>query len=296
MPPEKQQKSRGHSERFTLVLLHGGSLLATVAATALLPPTGLDFLLIFCGWLAAGLGISVGYHRMLAHRAFDASPLTELVLLSLGAMTGQGPPRYWAHLHRTHHRYSDEDGDPHSPMHGYTGSPLQGFVHAHFAWILQGRVPKRIEMPLDIDRNDRVRFVNRHHILLLFAGLLIPTTLGAGISGTVLGAVHGLFWGGFARIVVVNHIIWGVNSVCHFTGRTVYQTGDSSRNVWWFAVLSFGEGWHNNHHIAAASASFMHRWWQLDPGYVAIVIMRALGFASSVRLIRPSTLVSMRVT
>jgi len=278
------------------MLLHSGSLVATIVAAAVLPPNGLDYLLIFFGWVAGGLGISVGYHRMLAHRSFDASPLTELVLLSLGAMTGQGAPRYWAHLHRTHHRYSDKIGDPHSPVNGYAGSPLRGFLRAHFFWILEGYLPRRIEVPSDIDRKGSVRFVNRHHLLLLIAGLLIPTTVSAAASATVLGAAHGLFWGGFARIVLVNHIIWGVNSVCHSTGRMVYQTGDFSRNVWWFALLSFGEGWHNNHHIAAASASFTHRWWQIDMGYLAILVMRAFGVASSVRLIRPNALLSMRVT
>src|SRR5262249_4962987 len=118
---EERKKTSGRrrkSERAVLMLLHSGSLVATIVAAAVLPPNGLDYLLLFFGWVAGGLGISVGYHRMLAHRSFDASPLTELVLLSLGAMTGQGAPRYWAHLHRTHHRYSDKIGDPHSPVNG----------------------------------------------------------------------------------------------------------------------------------------------------------------------------------
>jgi stearoyl-CoA desaturase (Delta-9 desaturase) len=272
------------------VLVYGGSTVAIVVGVWAFPPTGFDIGLLLVGWFITGIGISVGYHRLLAHRTFEATPIAEFVLLALGSMAGQGPPAYWAVLHRNHHRFSDRPGDPHSPIYGFKHHALRGFLHAHFGWIYSIGIPTDIQGATDVIRDPIAKAVGRAYLWFLALGLAIPAIIGALHFGSIAGAAHGLIWGGAARIILVSNLISSINSVCHLFGSQRYRTYDSSRNNWWLSVISMGESWHNNHHAATVSSAFGHKWWELDIGYLVIDILRRCRLVSEVKVVAPSAL------
>lgn len=216
-------------------------------------------------YFLTGFGITVGYHRMLSHRSFLASPYTTRLLAMLGVLAGEGPPIFWVANHRKHHHHSDGPEDPHSPEHG--------FWWAHWLWIY----PRRREVAELYDRyapdmlRDRFwRSLEWSYILwhLALAGLL--TAAGWAVGGRALG----LSWLGYGfalRIVVVLHSTWLVNSVGHRWGYRNYETTDNSRNNAAVALVSLGEGWHNNHHHSPVAANHGHRWWEVDLSFLLIV-------------------------
>jgi stearoyl-CoA desaturase (delta-9 desaturase) len=272
------------------VLLYGGSGVLVVVGIWVVPPTAFDLALLFFGWFLTGIGITVGYHRLLAHRAFEPTNVAKLALLTLGGMAGQGPPAYWAVLHRNHHKQSDRPGDPHSPISGFEDHRIRGFFHAHFGWIHDVGIPSGMQSSTDILRDPIVKAVGRSYPWLIVLSLAIPAVIGWIHYGSVDGVLRGLIWGGAARLVVVNNIVWSINSVCHVFGPQRYRTSDSSRNTWWLSIPSLGESWHNNHHAAAGSAAFGHRWWELDVGYWVVLLMRYFRLVSNVRIVPPSAL------
>lgn len=271
-------------------LVYGTSTIMLVYGLLKLHPLTFDIGLLASGWLLTGLGITVGYHRLLAHRAFTPTDVAKWGLLMLGAMAGQGPPAYWAVLHRNHHKSSDKVGDPHSPISGFEQHPLRGFLHAHVGWIHDVGVPVGLRSTGDILRDPVVKAVGRLYPILMLLSLIIPTALGALYYGSMIGALRGFIWGGAARIVLVNNIIWSINSLCHLAGSRRYDTNDSSRNSWWLALPSLGEAWHNNHHVCPGSSAFSHRWWELDIGYSFIRALHFCGLVKAVHRISPRIL------
>jgi stearoyl-CoA desaturase (Delta-9 desaturase) len=286
---EHSRKSRERQLRRRLrihsVLVIGGSILGAIVAAVWFPPRRFDLALLAFFFTVSGVGISVGYHRLLTHRSFEASCPLRYILLAMGATAGQGPPSYWAILHRTHHRFSDRDGDPHSPFSGFQGRPFRGFAHAHAGWIHAVGMPKGGEECTDLYSDKATKLIGRLYIPLFLASVLLPATLGYCVGGSYHGAIAGALWGGAVRLVLVHNIVWSVNSVCHQLGNQPYATADQSRNVWWLSVVSFGESWHNNHHVAAGSARFGIEWWQLDIGYLVIRCCELAGLAHRVRVI-----------
>jgi stearoyl-CoA desaturase (delta-9 desaturase) len=242
-------------------------------------------------YLVTGLGITVGFHRLLTHRAFKTYAWVRGVLAALGSAAIEGPVISWVADHRKHHAFSDEEGDPHSPHVGHGGGwrgTLRGLFHAHVGWLFlhTQRASKRRFAP-DLLRDGAVRFVDRTFLVWAVVGLAAPFGLGVAIGGTVFEGLTALLWGGFVRVFVVHHVTYSINSLCHTFGRRPFGTNDESRNLAWLALPTFGEAWHNNHHAFPSSAAHGLRRWQLDPSAVVIWTLERLGLAWDVVRISP---------
>jgi len=275
-------KRRGrHQKRLAIhsTLWIGGSTVGSVIAVLYFRPTLFDLLVLAVCYFISNIGISVGFHRLLAHRSFEASSFLWYLLLIMGCSAAQGSPSYWVILHRQHHRFSDKDGDPHSPIAGYRAHQFRGFLHAHFGWISNTRMLRPDRASNDLFQDRSIQMINDFYYPLAALGVLIPAISGWLYYENADGALRGALWGGAVRLLLVHHIIWSINSFCHLCGTQSYDTGDASRNNWILALFSVGESWHNNHHIAPASARFGHTWWQLDIGYIFIGACCLLGLA-----------------
>jgi stearoyl-CoA desaturase (Delta-9 desaturase) len=217
-----------------------------------------DVAIFFVMYIPVGLGVTVGFHRLLTHRSFKTSPAIRGLLGVLGTMSVEGPVISWVADHRKHHAYTDRLGDPHSPHvdHGVgVRGALRGLAHAHVGWLFdhQQRGARERFAP-DLIADPVTNFVDRTFVLWSLVGLAIPFGLGFLIGGTVTAGLEGMLWGGAVRIFVLHHVTYSINSLCHFFGRQRFATGDHSRNLRWLAPLSFGEAWHNNHHAFPTSA------------------------------------------
>ena len=223
-------------------------------------------------WLTGSIGVTLGYHRLLTHRSFKAPKWLEYLLSLCGALALHGGPIKWIATHRVHHAFSDRPQDPHSPK--------RGFWWAHMLWLFA--YDDVLDHPTSYWRyapefaNDRVhQFLNKTHALqtFLLGGLLYA-----------LGGWSFVIWGVFVRTVFVYHSTWLVNSAAHIWGYQTFQTNEGSRNNWWVALLTYGEGWHNNHHAYPTSAAHGLRWWEVDLTYLTIRLLAILGLAQDVRL------------
>lgn len=248
--------------------------------------TWVELWLLLGMYLAAGLGVTVGYHRLFAHRSFETVRPVRMILTVLGSMAAQGPVLRWVATHRRHHQHSDQLEDPHSPNQfgGSARGVLAGFWHAHVAWIFKPEPPNLRRYVRDLEADPVVRITSRLFGVWVLLGLLIPTVLGGVLSGTWWGAFLGLLWGGLVRIFLGHHVTWSINSICHLWGRRPYNSPDKSRNNFVFGILGMGEGWHNNHHTFPSSARHGLRWWQFDLSYLTIRVMEWVGLARRVRV------------
>jgi stearoyl-CoA desaturase (delta-9 desaturase) len=259
--------------------------------TAIVSLWGWGFHWIDLGLLAGmyaltAVGITVGFHRLFTHRAFETSRVVQLILGVLGSMAVQAPLLKWVAVHRRHHAHSDRPGDPHSPhLHG-SGvlGVLGGLWHAHLGWVFQADPPDLNRYIKDLRHNTRLRVVSALFVVWVALGLLIPATLGGLLTGSWVGVWSGLLWGGLARICLVHHVTWSINSACHLWGQRPYRSEDRSRNNVVFGVLGLGEGWHNSHHAFPTSARHGLRWWQIDVSYWVIRALALVGVAWNVRL------------
>ena len=245
-----------------------------------------DLGLLLGMYLLTGLGITVGFHRLFVHRSFETSDAVKVVLGILGSMTVQGSLLEWVALHRRHHQFSDDEGDPHSP-HGFEEGVwgiLKGLWHSHVAWIVHPGPFELERYTADLRQSRAMRMVDTLFPVWVALGLLIPAAVGGLISGTWAGALTGLIWGGPVRIFLVHHITWSINSACHLWGSQPYATGDESRDNALFGLLAWGEGWHNSHHAFPTSARHGLSWWQLDVSYWFIWTLARLGIVWNVKV------------
>jgi len=260
-----------------LVVLHAGA----IAALFMFSWRALA-VTIFLHWLAVGLGISMGYHRLHTHRSYKLPRLFEYFLAICGTLSLEGGPIFWVATHRIHHQFSDKPGDPHSPRDGAWWS--------HIGWILTGESKHNNTKLLaryapDLAKDPFYVQVNNYH-------WLFPTLL-----GVVLFAIGGLplmLWGICVRIVFGLHATWAVNSVTHMWGGRRFNTRDDSRNNWWVALLTFGEGWHNNHHAHPTSARHGLAWYEIDFSWIQISILKFFGIARAIRVVKIQTPVADR--
>jgi fatty-acid desaturase len=239
-----------------------------------------------------GLGITLGYHRLLAHRSLSVPKWLEHAITLFAQCSLQDTPAKWVTVHRMHHVFSDEQPDPHSP--------LVNFLWSHFNWLFYLNTATRSIGALQKYAHDilqdpfYMRFEKTYLGPAVYLGhLLIYSMAGALIgcmtTGTAMGALQfslSLFvWGGLVRTVLGWHVTWSVNSLTHLFGYRNYETDESSRNNWFVGVVALGEGWHNNHHHDPAAASVWHRWWEFDLTYCAILSLKRLGLAT--RIVEP---------
>jgi fatty-acid desaturase len=261
-----QHKRLNWTTTMTMVLFHLGAL------AALFVFSWRNFLTaVFLYWVATGLGISLGYHRLHTHRSYRAPRLLEYFFAVCGSLTLEGGPITWVATHRIHHQKSDHEGDPHSPR--------DGKWWAHVGWILFGESLDRLtgvvcKYAPDLGKDRFYVWLNKYFwfpLVVLAAALL------------AIGGWQLFLWGICVRVVFGLHATWLVNSATHMWGGRRFATRDDSRNNWWVALLTFGEGWHNNHHAHPTSARHGLAWYEFDPSWITLKILRKLGIAKAVQ-------------
>jgi stearoyl-CoA desaturase (Delta-9 desaturase) len=250
-----------------------------------------DLVLAFVMYFFTGFGVTVGFHRMLTHRAFKTTPLVRGILTALGSAAIEGPAISWVADHRKHHAFSDQPGDPHSPHvdhgSGLKGA-LRGLAHAHVGWLfLHTHRGRRTRYAPDLIRDPVVSAVDRRFVLCVAGGLAAPFLLGWAFGGTLRDGFTGLLWGGAVRVLVLHHVTYSINSLCHFFGRRKFATKDESRNLLWLTPLSMGEAFHNNHHAFPTSAAHGLGRWDIDVSKWVITAMEKVGLAWDVVRIPP---------
>jgi stearoyl-CoA desaturase (Delta-9 desaturase) len=250
-----------------------------------------DVIVFAIMYVFTGLGVTVGFHRLFTHRSFKTSKPVRGVFAVLGSAAIEGPVISWVADHRKHHTFSDQEGDPHSPHVGHGGGfrgALKGLFHAHVGWLfIHTQRGARKRYARDLLADPVVSFVDRHFLAWALGGLVAAFALGWAIGGSFYAGLTGLIWGGAVRILVVHHVTYSINSLCHFFGRRRFDTGDESRNLFWLAPLSFGESWHNNHHAFPTSAMHGMRGWEIDPSALVIRGLEKLGLVWDVVRIDP---------
>ena len=250
-----------------------------------------DIVVFAIMYVVTALGITVGFHRLFTHRAFKTGPTVRAILAVLGSAAIEGPVISWVADHRKHHAFSDRPGDPHSPHvdHGvgWRGA-LKGLLHAHVGWLfLHTHRGRRTRYAPDLLADPVVSRIDRTFLVWALGGLAAAFGLGVAIGGTVGAGLTALLWGGGVRMLVVHHVTYSINSLCHFFGRQRFKTPDESRNLAWLSFFTFGEAWHNNHH--AFPTSFRHGMtrWQFDPSAGVIWLLEKCGLAWDVVRISP---------
>jgi stearoyl-CoA desaturase (delta-9 desaturase) len=245
-----------------------------------------DLALLLVMYVLTVLGVTVGFHRLFTHRAFETNKAVQFVFAVLGSMAVQGPLLQWVAMHRRHHQHSDHAEDPHSPHHQGDGvwGVVRGLWHAHLGWMFEPKPPDLQRYVKDLRQSKLLRAVSALFPLWVAVGLVIPTALGWLLTGTLGGAWTGFIWGGLVRILFVHHVTWSVNSVCHVWGRQPFESHDQSRNNALFGIFGLGEGWHNTHHAFPTSARHGLRWWQIDISYWVIRGLESAGLAWNIKL------------
>jgi fatty-acid desaturase len=226
---------------------------------------------VFLWWVTGSLGIGMGYHRLLTHRGYKTPKWVEYFLTICGAMALEGGPIAWVGTHRVHHQNTDKEGDPHSPR--------DGGLWAHMGWIMTGQAMHNSTKELlpyvpDLRKDKFQVWISEWHWVPL-------TVLGAALFA--IGGLPFLFWGVFVRVTVGLHATWLVNSATHMWGSRRFLTDDTSKNSFWVAILTFGEGWHNNHHAVPQSARHGLTWYEFDVNWYGICALKALGLARDVK-------------
>jgi stearoyl-CoA desaturase (delta-9 desaturase) len=249
------------------------------------PLHSIDIGLFLVMYFVCMAGITVGFHRHFAHRSFKAKPWVRWLLGISGSMAAQGPLLFWVSTHRRHHRYSDAQGDPHSPnLHGEgLTDMIKGLWHAHVGWMFSRELSNPAFFAPDCLRDDTSFRINETYFIWVFSGLLIPAAVGGLVQGSWMGAFSGFLWGGLVRMFLCNHAAWCVGSISHVYGSKRFLTGDRSANNWLVAVLAFGEGLQNNHHAFPGSPNHMVKWWEPDISAWIIKSMAWIGLLYDLR-------------
>ncbi len=226
---------------------------------------------LFLHWLTGCLGITLGWHRLVAHRSFKVPKWLEYFFVLCGSLACQHGPIEWIGLHRHHHAHSDQPIDHHSST--------KGFWWSHMGWIFY-------EVPADGEVPRLTKDISSDPFYLFCEKYFLPMQIVLGLLLYAIGGWSFVLWGVFVRLVAVYHCTWFVNSATHKFGYRTYKSGDYSTNCWWVALVTYGEGWHNNHHAFQFSARHGLKWWEIDVTWLTIQLLSKLGLATKVKLPR----------
>jgi stearoyl-CoA desaturase (delta-9 desaturase) len=301
-------KKRG--EQTTLYIAMIVPLLAVFAAIPMVWGWGIhwsDIVLFFAFYIPTGAGITVGFHRYFTHGSFKAKRPLRIALLFMGLFAIEGPMLRWVTDHRRHHAFSDHEGDPHSPWRyadelGEDATRWQrykalgkGFGWAHIGWMFDEMHSNREKYVPDLLADTTVSRIDALFPMWVATSLLSPAVLGGLLTWSWQGAVTGFIWAGLIRVFLLHHVTWSINSVCHIWGKKPFSARDRSTNVWWLAIPSFGESWHNLHHALPTAARHGVLRGQVDISARMIRIFEKLGWASDVRWPKVEKLARLRV-
>lgn len=253
----------------TMIVFHLGAVAALFMFT-----WRAGIVALFLWWLAGGLGIGIGYHRLLTHRGFRTPKLVEYFLTVCGTLAVEAGPIAWVATHRIHHAHTDAPGDPHTPR--------DGSWWAHMGWVLTGTAQR-------YDKTVRQRYapdLTSDPVHVWIERLYYVPIILLGFALLALGGWPMLFCGVFLRVTFSLHTTWLVNSATHMWGKRRFETDEDSRNSWWVALLSFGEGWHNNHHAYPTSARHGLRWYEIDFNWLGIRALQLFGLARAIKRVR----------
>jgi stearoyl-CoA desaturase (Delta-9 desaturase) len=249
--------------------------------------SGLDLTLFLSFYLATGLGITVGYHRLFTHRSFRAVRPVKIALAIFGSYAVEGSVIDWCATHRRHHAFADQYGDPHSPhlaqAPGLKGV-LLGLWHAHSGWLFDDEATKPEEYAPDLLADPDIVRISKWFPYLTVGSFVLPPMIAFAVTQSFGAALTAFIWGSLVRIFLLHHVTWSINSICHFYGKEAYRAKDESKNVWALSPVSFGESWHNNHHAFQWSARLGLRAWQVDMGWYAIRVLKVLRLVRDVKV------------
>ena len=286
--PDVEPEPSGRLDRFLVGLFVAVPLLAVLAAIPLAWGWGLgwhDIVIAFVFYVVTGMGITMGFHRHFTHSSFKAARPLRVSLAIAGSLAIEGPVLVWVADHRRHHKYSDKEGDPHSPWRfGNDWKALtKGFLYAHMGWMFNPNRTSQQKFCPDLLADPPIRRVSKTFPLWVAVSLLAPALIGGLWSMSLAGALTAFFWASLVRICLLHHVTWSINSVCHTFGNEDFDVRDKSRNVAWLAIPSFGESWHNLHHSDPTCARHGALEGQIDISARAIWIAEKLGWAWDVR-------------
>jgi len=283
------------TQRVLVGVFVGVPLLAVIAAIPLAWAYGFlswhDVVIALPFYIVSGLGITVGYHRYFTHGSFKAKTGLRVALAIAGSLAIEGPVITWVSDHRRHHKYSDKEGDPHSPWrYGEDWKALsKGLAYAHIGWLFDPNKTSQEKFSPDLLADKHVKAVDRWFFGLVAVTLLLPPLVGGlwgaavGGGGAWKGALTAFLWASLVRICLLHHVTWSINSICHTFGSEEFEVRDRSKNVAWLAILSFGESWHNLHHADPTCARHGALKGQLDSSARVIRWFEQLGWAYDVR-------------
>ncbi len=247
--------------------------------------SGLDIGLAVVFYAISGLGVTVGYHRYFTHGSFKASRPLRIGLAVAGSLALQGGVLDWVGDHRRHHAFSDKEGDPHSPWLYGTGpvALAKGFVHSHLGWLFNRDLTNQKRFIPDLVSDKDLVRIEKLFPVLVVVSLGTPALIGGLVTMSWWGALTAFFWAGLVRVAFLHHVTWSINSICHIWGERPFAARDRSANVWWLAVFSFGESWHNLHHADPTCARHGVKKGQIDISAAVIRGFEKLGWATNVR-------------
>jgi stearoyl-CoA desaturase (delta-9 desaturase) len=286
--PDLADEPNSPLQRFLVGLFVVIPMLALAAAIPLLWGWGLgwhDVLIALVFYWGSGLGVTVGFHRYFTHGSFKARSGLRVSLAVAGSLAIEGPVLNWVADHRRHHKYSDREGDPHSPWrYGDDWKALsKGLLYAHIGWMFDPNKTSKEKFVPDLLADRRIKTVHKLFPALVAVTLLLPALIGGLWGMSWQGALTAFFWASLVRVALLHHVTWAINSICHTFGTAEFEARDKSRNVSWMAIASFGESWHNLHHADPTCARHGALKGQLDPSARVIWALEKLGWAYDVR-------------
>ncbi|MGI5154465.1 acyl-CoA desaturase [Microbispora sp. CA-102843] len=298
--PEFEPEGKSKADLVVFALVVGLPILAVIAVVPFAWGWGLgwtDVAIAAVFYAVSGLGVTVGFHRYFTHGSFKANRPLKIALGIAGSLSLEMSVLDWVAAHRKHHKFSDKEGDPHSPWRFGPGfkSMCKGLLYAHVGWLFEVERVNRAKYAPDLLKDPDIMKLHRWFPTMAITSLLLPPVLGGLITWSWQGALTAFFWGTLMRIGLLHHVTWSINSICHVFGEEVFESRDKSRNVWWLAIPSFGESWHNLHHSDPTCARHGALKGQIDLSAGMIRWFEKAGWAYDVRWPTPERLAAKRL-